>query len=290
VYLCHDAGVERRELDARGLTFSVREAGPPDGEPVLLLHGFPETSHMWIGLMEALAENGYRCLAPDMRGYSSGARPEGADNYHYEELVADVFAMADAAGFDRFHLIGHDWGAIVGWAVVCTDDSRIASWSALSVPHYRSFAEAVRDDPEEEFYRGLLVNFVGPDMAPALSANGAEPMRVFWTSSAPDEIDDYISVFAQPGALQAALNYYVACAKHARALDGPVTFGTVSTPTLFLWGKDDVAIRPMSVDGAAKYMSGPYRRVDLEAGHWLVQEQPEQVRDEILAHLKEHAL
>jgi pimeloyl-ACP methyl ester carboxylesterase len=97
-------------------------------------------------------------------------------------------------------------------------------------------------------------------------------------------------VFKQPYALQAALNYYVACERHARALDGPVAFGPVSTPTLLLWGKDDVAIRPVSVDGAAKYMTGPYKRVDVEAGHWVIQERPDQVTDEVLAFLKEHAL
>jgi pimeloyl-ACP methyl ester carboxylesterase len=282
--------VTTRELAANGLTFTVRDAGPDGGEPVLLLHGFPETSYMWRGLMSSLAENGYRCLAPNMRGYSPGARPPEVDAYHYEELVSDVHAIGDAAGFDRYHLIGHDWGAIVGWAVVCSGAPRVASWTALSVPHYRSFAEAVRDDPEEEFYRGLLVNFVDPSFASNLSANGAEPMRVFWTSSAPDEIDDYVSVFSQPGALQSALNYYVACDKHARALDGPFAFGPVDTPTLLLWGREDIAIRPMSVDGAAKYMTGPYRRFDVDCGHWMVQEQPDVCRDEILAHLKEHAL
>lgn len=278
------------ELAANGFTFTCREARPDDGAPVLLLHGFPETSYMWRGLMASLAENGYRCLAPDMRGYSSGARPAELEAYNYEHLVSDVHAIAEAAGFDRYHLIGHDWGAIVGWAVVCSDDSHIASWTAMSVPHYRSFAEAVRDDPEEEFYRGILKVFVDPDTAAGMSADGAKAMRAFWTSSAPDEIEEYASVFGDPAALQAALNYYVACRSHARALDGPFEFGPVSTPTLFLWGKDDVAIRPMCVDNAARYMTGPYRRVDLDAGHWLVQEQPEQVRDEVLRHLKENAL
>ncbi len=270
------------------MTFSCREVG--DGDPVLLLHGFPETSYMWRGLMESLAGAGYHCIAPNMRGYSSGARPEDLEAYNYEHLVSDVHAVAAAAGFDRYHLIGHDWGAIIGWGVVSNDDSRVASWSALSVPHYRSFAEAVRDDPEEEFYRGILKVFVDPNTAAGMSANGAAAMRAFWTSSAEDEIEDYSSVFGEPGALQAALNYYVACRSHARALDGPLAFGSVSVPTLLLWGKDDVAIRAMSVDGAAQYMTGPYRRVDLDAGHWLVQEQPDQVRDEILVHLKENAL
>jgi pimeloyl-ACP methyl ester carboxylesterase len=282
--------VQRREVDANGLTFDVREAGPGDGEPVLLLHGFPETSYMWRGLMAALAENGYHCTAPNMRGYSSGARPEELEAYNYEHLVADVHAIAGAVGFDRYHLIGHDWGAIVGWGVVSDDDSRIASWSALSVPHYRSFAEAVRDDPDEEFYRTILKVLVDPATASGMSADHASAMRAFWTSSVPDEIEHYSSHFADPAALQAALNYYVASRSHARALDGPFEFGPVSTPTLQLWGKDEVAISRGSVDGAAKHMTGPYRRVDLEAGHWLVQEQPDQVRDEILVHLKENAL
>lgn len=282
--------MEPRTVAANGMTFDVREAGPPDAEPVLLLHGFPETSHMWIGLMTSLAENGYRCAAPNMRGYSPGARPEGAEHYHYEILVSDVFAIVDALGFDRFHLIAHDWGSIVGWAVLSTDDSRVASYTTLSVPHYRSFAEAVRDDPEEELYRGLLVSFVDPNTAPTLSANDAVAMRAFWTSHPPEEIEDYVSVFKQPYALQAALNYYVACDKHARALEGPVAFGPVSTPTLLLWGKDDVAIRSSAADGAERYMAGPYKRVDLDAGHWVIQERPEQVTAEVLAFLKEHAL
>jgi pimeloyl-ACP methyl ester carboxylesterase len=279
-----------REIEARGLTFVARETGSEGGEPVLLLHGFPETSYMWRGLMASLSDAGYHCLAPNMRGYSPGARPTDVEAYNYEEVGADVGAIAEAAGFDRFHLIGHDWGALAGWCALSIDPSRIQSWTSMSVPHYRSFAEAVRDDPEEEFYRGLLKAFVDPNTAPGLSADGAAGMRAFWTSSAEDEIEDYASVFGDPGALQAALNYYVACRSHARALDGSFEFGPVATPTLLLWGKDDVAIRPTSVDGAAQYMTGPYRRVDLDAGHWLVQEKPDQVRDEILVHLKENAL
>ena len=113
------------EIQANGMTFTCRTAGPADGEPVILLHGFPETSHMWTALLPVLAEAGYHCIAPDQRGYSAGARPEGVDQYATTTLVSDVMAIADAAGFDRFHLIGHDWGGFVAWAMPILHPDRV---------------------------------------------------------------------------------------------------------------------------------------------------------------------
>ena len=100
-----------RDVGANGLTFRCREAGV-GGEPVLLLHGFPETSHMWVRLMGELSDKGYHCLAPDQRGYSPGARPADVADFGYPQLAADTLGIAKAAGFDRFHLVAHDWGAL----------------------------------------------------------------------------------------------------------------------------------------------------------------------------------
>jgi pimeloyl-ACP methyl ester carboxylesterase len=106
-----------RDIEANGWRFHCREAGG-SGEPVILLHGFPETSRMWEPLMVTLAAEGYRCVAPDQRGYSPGARPQEADAYRYADLAADVLELARVLGFQRFHLVGHDWGAAAGWAVL----------------------------------------------------------------------------------------------------------------------------------------------------------------------------
>jgi pimeloyl-ACP methyl ester carboxylesterase len=275
------------ELSANGMSYRIRELG--DGEPVLLLHGFPETSAMWEGLMGSLAEAGYHCVAPDQRGYSPGARPAGIDAYRYEDVGADVFGFAEALGWERFHLIGHDWGAGAGWCALAIDEGPIASWTAMSVGHYRPFAEAVRDDPEEETYRGFL-NGINDDLAAVMSADDCALMKGIWVGP-PEEIDDYVSVFRDPAALDAALNWYRASRLHMRFFDGDsLEFGPVSAPTLFLWGRNDPYIRPRSVDGAAGYMKGPYRRVDLDAGHWLIQERPDECRTEILSHLRENAL
>ena len=125
--------IEVRDIAANGMMFRCRTDGAT-GEPVVLLHGFPETSHMWTALMPKLAAAGYRCLAPDQRGYSPGARPDDVEAYSYRNLASDIFALADAAGFDCFHLVGHDWGGGFVARLVASGSStcewkRAWSWS-----------------------------------------------------------------------------------------------------------------------------------------------------------------
>jgi pimeloyl-ACP methyl ester carboxylesterase len=274
-----------RDIQANGMTFRCREAGPDGGEPVVLLHGFPETSHMWIPLMERLAAEGYRCLAPDQRGYSPGARPEGIGKYRYEDMAGDVTALADAAGFERFHLVGHDWGAGCGWAVVALTPERLLSWTALSVPHVGAFGNAIRNDKDQAQRSQYITFFQAPGVAEAaLSANDFAGLKNVWSASSDAEKAEYLSVFEQPGALTGALNWY----RGSRGIDpadAGVTFGDVTTPTLFIWGNGDTAIGRVGVEAGHAFMKGPYRFVELDAGHWLMQEQPARVIDETVAHL-----
>ncbi len=282
-----------REVEANGLRFRCREAGG-GGEPVLLLHGFPETSHMWTRLMRELSDEGYHCLAPDQRGYSPGARPADVDEYGYPQLAADILGIPKAAGFDRFHLVAHDWGACASWGALAADhDHRVASFVSMSIPHYRAFAEAVYADPEEELYRGVLELLTAPDHAAeaAMIGEDYEPLTSVWEASAPDEVEDYLSVFRQDGALTGALNWYRASRAHRRALDNPdFSFDAVTTPTLLIWGRNDPYVRPMSLDLAAPLMGGEYRVVDLDAGHWLIQESYDTIAAEVTAHLGRNAL
>ena len=285
--------VVTRDVTANDQQFLCREAGV-GGEPVLLLHGFPETSRMWTRLMSELADAGYHCLAPDQRGYSPGARPAAVDDYGYENLAADVHALAEAAGFGRFHLVAHDWGACAAWAALATNPDPVASFVSMSIPHYRAFAEAAWSDPDG-LYRSYLEFFIAPDHL-AEDTLAADDFAAFkaeaWTSSSPEEVADYLDVFRQDGALTGALNWYRASRGHRRALDDPPSFGfgPVATPTVLLWGRDDPYALRLSVDTAADLMTGEYRVVELAAGHWLVQECPEAVRDEISAHLGGHSI
>ena len=282
--------ITTRDIAANGFTFHCREAGPQGGEPVILLHGFPESSHMWLPLMPVLADAGYRVLAPDQRGYSPGARPEGIENYAYARLASDVVALADAAGFDRFHLVGHDWGAGAGWAVVARYPERVASYAALSVPHVGAFGRAIREDEDQAKRSTYITFFQEPGVAEAaLSADGFAGLKNVWQKSSEDEKAEYLALFSQPGALTGALNWY----RGSRGIDPndpEVQFGDVTTPTLLVWGNQDQAIGRKGVEDAAAYMKGPYKFVELDAGHWLIQEKPDEVIAEVTGHLKANRL
>lgn len=277
--------IETRDIAANGFTFRCRVAGAEGGTPVILLHGFPETSHMWLPLMPVLADAGYRVLAPDQRGYSPGARPEGIENYTYSTIASDVVALADAAGFGRFHLVGHDWGAGAGWSVVANYADRVISYAALSVPHLAAFGRAIREDEDQAKRSTYITFFQEPGVAEAaLSANDFAGLKNVWSASSADEKVEYLSVFSQPGALTGALNWY----RGSRGIDpaaDATKFGDVYTPTLLIWGNQDTAIGRKGVEDAAAYMKGPYRFVEMDAGHWLIQVKTAEVTAEVLAHL-----
>lgn len=139
--------VVKKEMTIDGMTFSVREAGMENqGELIVFLHGFPESSIIWEETMKKCADLGYRCIAPDQRGYSKGARPEGYENYAVNILAEDVFKFA---GNENIHLVGHDFGAVVGWTAVAMHPEKIISWTALSVPYWPAYFLAIQNDPEQ---------------------------------------------------------------------------------------------------------------------------------------------
>ena len=275
--------VRARKINARGFTFDALEAGS-GGEPVLLLHGFPETSLMWTGLMTVLAANGYHCLAPDQRGYSPGARPSGVEAYRYEELAADTLAFGRELG-GRFHLIGHDWGANVGWLTLATDPAPIASFTAISIPHYEAWSRSVYDDDAMAGYRGMLATWMAEDKGEASWT--PELLRRIWKAKPADQTEKIIAQMTQPGAMTAALNWYRASPGHKRALED-FKIPKISVPTPLIFGRTDIGQR--SVADAASLMTGDYRVVQPDGGHFIVDEQPKIMAEETLAHLRAHPI
>jgi len=279
--------IEIRYIRANGFEFRCREAGS-EGEPVILLHGLPETSDQWSELIIELVAAGYRCLAPDQRGYSPGARPEAVDEYSLDRLASDVVALADACGLERFHLVGHDWGAAVGWSVLREHAERVASWAALSVPHMASYGAAF-DLPEHRPNVAYIQSMLVPGKVEAeLSRNGFEHLYQAWASFAPHKVPDYESVFTRPGALTATLNWYRAnFTDHSQRERAFAPF-LVSAPSLTLWGNRDPFIGRPATLREREFMRGPYRFVELDAGHWLMHEAAAVCCREILAHIQAH--
>jgi pimeloyl-ACP methyl ester carboxylesterase len=278
--------VSTESLAANGFVFTADLAGPRDGALVLLLHGFPQTRHAWRAELRALAAAGYRACAPDQRGYSAGARPAGVDAYRTDHLVADALALADALGAERFHLVGHDWGAAVGWATTLAASDRVISWTALSIPHPAAFVSALANDPDQQRRSRYFMLFRTPWLPELLfSFNRFALLKQMYASMPDAERDEYLRVFAEPGALTAALNWY-------RAMDvGAATRAPlggnfdVVRPVLFIWGNRDVAVSRAAVEGQRPFMKGPFQEFELDASHWLMEEAADQVTPKVLAHL-----
>jgi pimeloyl-ACP methyl ester carboxylesterase len=202
--------MERLRLRARGLVFDTLAAGPPTGEPVVLLHGFPQTAACWIRVAQAVAAVGYRVLAPDQRGYSPGARPAAVRAYRMPELVADVLALAEASGAARFHLVGHDWGGAVAWVLAGRHPERVATLTSVSTPHPRALAAAVLTGGQllRSAYIGFFRILRLPELV--LGARGSRGLRFLLARSGlgPAWAERYARALAGPGALSAALAWY----------------------------------------------------------------------------------
>jgi pimeloyl-ACP methyl ester carboxylesterase len=275
--------VERRRLRARGLEFDVLAAGDPAGEPVLLLHGFPQTAACWTRPAEVLAGAGYRALAPDQRGYSPGARPAAVRDYRTRELVADALALADRAGAGRFHLVGHDWGGVVAWHLAARHPDRVATLTAVSTPHPRAFAAALRSSaqPLRSAYIALFRTPRLPELA--LGARRLAGLRLLLAGSGlgPEWVEAYAGALAGPGALAAALAWYRAA--------GPSTLRVppVAVPTCHLWGSGDPALGWRATAATVRWVAGPYRLHVLDgAGHWLPEQHAAGLAGPLLAHLR----
>lgn len=281
--------VEVKNIPVNGMTFKCRVAGDPANPLVILLHGWPETSHMWIPLMEKLAAEGYYCVAPDQRGFSPGARPKKIKDYDIHYLVDDVIALADSLGARQFHLIGHDWGSAIGWALVTFHPKRIKSWSALSVPHIHSFSDAIRfnkEQAEKSRYMKLFQLKGIPEWF--LLRKDREALRQAWKQCSPEQLEDYLNVLGNKPALKASLAYYRANYKTLKKGKGVEAFGDVNVPTLYIWGNTDIAVTRVAAEGTMPYMKGPYKFIELDAGHWLMQEAFDQIYEPILDHLNKY--
>src|SRR5215217_5260440 len=170
-----------------GLTFDVLDAGPSDGEPVVLLHGFPQDATSWNGVAPALHQHGLRTLAPDQRGYSPMARPRGRGHYTLRETTRDVLALLDAAGLESAHVVGHDWGAGVGWALAAWHPERVRTLTVLSVPHPGAMAKATSDQALRSAYMAAFQVPVLPEQA-LLAGGGAALRRMLRRSGLPEHL------------------------------------------------------------------------------------------------------
>jgi pimeloyl-ACP methyl ester carboxylesterase len=268
------------QVRREALTFDVEVAGPEQGRPVLLLHGFPQSARSWQHVTPLLTAEGLRSFAPNQRGYSVGARPAGPEAYAMVELVDDALAMVDAIGVEAIDLVGHDWGAAVAWSVAARHPERVRSLTALSVPHLAAYGAALRSDPEQQRMIDYMLDIRrDPDAADRLLEHDAQRLRAFGGERLPAAMmDEYLSLIGTREGLDGALAWYRSTGRELGALP-PVT-----VPTTFLWGDEDAYIAAAGARACGAQVTGPYRYVELAGvSHWIPEEAPEVVASEILA-------
>src|SRR3954468_5273146 len=221
------------QIETRGLRFDVRTGGADGAPAVVLLHGFPQNATMWERVEGALHGADLHTVAPDQRGYSPGARPAEVNAYALPELVDDVLAIMDALGLDSAHLVGHDWGAAVAWALAAWHPERVRTLTAIAVPHPRAFSRALLTSPDQWRRSAYILLFRRKGTAERLLTDdhGRRLRGVFDGSGlSADEIDRYVEPMLAPGALTAALNWY-----RAVRLTGLPATGPVTGPTTYVW-------------------------------------------------------
>ena len=232
-----------KKIKIKNLIFDCRVSGNEKNELIILLHGFPESSFMYRKLMEELSVLGYYCIAPNLRGYSGGARPSGKKHYTIDKLAKDVLDIAQSSDRDKFHLIGHDWGSAIGWQIVHDNPNAILSWTGLSVPHTQSFFEAILNDKDQKEKSKYLKLFQWPIIPEfKMKSNDFEVLRKLWTAQSKEEIEDYLSILKEKKAVTAMLNYYRANNKLLKRAGNEQILGNIHVPTLFIWGENDIAV------------------------------------------------
>lgn len=281
-----------------GIELDTVDIGPRDGPVLIFLHGFPESHRTWRHQLRAFSRD-FRCIAPDQRGYRHSSKPAGVENYSFDKIAADVFALADALGVGHFTVVGHDWGGAVAWGVALHGAGRVDRCIILNAPHPYLFQKAVIDDPEQraasQYIRafrdpandaliaerglvGLLASVVKWDRSPAMEDAYRDAMMADWKI---------------PGAASAMINWYRAAAVQVPAigedagrpafLDAP--FPKVTMPTLVVWAMDDKALRPSLIEGLDAYVDDLTLVPVHGCGHFVTWEAPEAVNTAMRAFL-----
>jgi pimeloyl-ACP methyl ester carboxylesterase len=277
---------ETIKIKIENLIFDCRTDGDKENELVIFLHGWPETSHMWKKLMSGLSEKGFYCVAPNLRGYSKEACPKGKKHYGLDQLTEDVLNISKFMNKSKFHLVGHDWGAAIGWKVVHDHPENILSWTGISVPHLQAFGKAMVVDSEQGKMSQYIKNFQLPYLPEMqIRKNDFSILKRLWKHSEPNEVDDYLEIFRNPKQLTASINYYRSNYKLLKNAAKDRILGDIHVPTLFIWGTKDVAIGAYSVGESHRYMKNDYEFIALDSGHWLVQTNYQELKKAITRHI-----
>jgi pimeloyl-ACP methyl ester carboxylesterase len=270
------------EVEVAAGRLPVQLDGPADGRTAVLLHGFPQSGRCWSAVVPLLHTAGARTAVVLQRGYAATARPDRVEDYRLPNLVTDALTVMEQVGGQGPILVGHDWGAIVGWGLAAEYPDRIAALVAVSVPHPAAFQRARDTDPDQRSRSAYIGLFRQPGKAErVLTEDGGRRLRAMFTGLDADTTEAYVApLLDDPGMLTGALNWYRAMAS------GDFALPTVKVPTTYLWSDGDDAIGPVAAAACHDYVRGPWRTVTLPGvSHWIPDQAPDAIADAVSAYL-----
>ena len=285
---------EEHFIDTNGIRLHTIVAGPENGKPVVLLHGFPEFWYGWRHQIEPLAKAGYRVIVPDQRGYNLSEKPNGVKQYRIDLLAQDIVGLLDSLHYPEVALVGHDWGGTVAWQVATDYHERLSHLVILDAPHQDSMQRALLHHPSQLVRSWYIYMFQLPWVAEHLfyprfaNFDGAKP-----GSFTVKDMARYREAWAQPGAVHATINWYRAAFRAifrpavgagARPKGHQLPSGTqpIRVPTLILWGEADWALSAWLARDSAAHCTQSTLRFFPGVGHWLQHDQPQEVTQAIL--------
>jgi pimeloyl-ACP methyl ester carboxylesterase len=272
----------KRRVNVNGTTYAVVDEG--HGKPVLLLHGFPDSSALWRRQIPVLVDAGYRVIAPDLRGYGDSDKPAEVEGYRLHLVAAEIGTLLGTLGVPRAHVVGHDWGAALAWIIAAFSPDHVDRLVALSVGHPAAMLHRTIEQRQRSWYV-LLFQFTGV-AEELLQRDDWRLLREF--AHGQGDMERYVEDLARPGALTASLNLYRANMHPSRELDPRRPVPPVAAPTLGMWCSRDPFLVEEPMQRSGEFVTGPWRYERIEnAGHWLPLDSADRVNELLLEFLRD---
>ena len=261
-------------MDALELAFL--DQGPREAPVVVLLHGFPDSSALWRAQAATLVAAGFRVVVPDLRGFGDSPAPAATDAYALPLLMADVLALLDRLGVGEAVLVGHDWGAALGWVLAAYHPARFTRFCAVSVGHPSLLWDLSLTGVEQMERSWYVWLFQFEDAAEALLTRDGWALFRAWARHHP-ECPRQIAQLSRPGRLFAALAWYRANSRPRAFAEGGFSLPRLQVPVLTVWGESDPYVGEVALRDAHRLVDAPCTHVRLPAGHWPMLDAPQQV-------------
>ncbi len=266
--------IKGQQLSINGINMNVLVEG--EGAPVLLLHGYPDSISIWRNVIPNLVAAGHQVIVPDQRGFGLTDAPEGKENYTMDKIMADALAILDHLGLDKVQLVGHDFGAIVGWFLATNHPERFISYTAVSVGHPIAYGTAGLEQKQKAWYT-LFFQFEGFAEQAAQADDWALFRMLMETSS---DLEEILVDMSRPGRLTAGMNWYRA--NVFDLLTGAIPAPNATIPVMGIFGQDDVGLVVEQMENTVNFCDAGFRFERIDGGHWLPIDAPQVVSDLII--------